>query len=450
MSLTTLLYILLARWRVIAGISLGALLLALAYILVTPRTYTSTTELLVDSKAQDPISGQLLSGRTNAAYLATQADIVRSRKVAAKVIDQLSLHQEPGLIKAAGGAPSRPWLMGFVREGLVVNPRRDTSILAISFISQDPQLAAKLADGFAQAYIQTNLELRIEPARQISEWYDQQLTALRAALMEKQNALASYQEEHGIVDNERVDLESAKLAALSSLLTSIQNERLDSESRSTQLSAATRNANSAQALDDPQVQRISTQLVQAQARLAELGSQVGNNHPQYRQAQAEVDTLKRQLNRTLELVNTSLRSSVALSQTREEQLKTELAAQKEQLLQLNRIRNQRNLLRQEVDSAQAAYDAALTRATQTRLESQISQTDIALLNAANLPSRPTAPKTAITLVLALVAGLMLGTGLALCLEWFDRRLRTGDDLTNGLGLPILARLPDDGFGKAGP
>ena len=98
------------------------------------------------------------------------------------------------------------------------------------------------------------------------------------------------------------------------------------------------------------------------------------------------------MNRMLELISGSLQSSVELSQAREDQLKAELAHQKELVLQLSRNRNELTLLKQEADNAQSAYDAALARTAQTRLESQIAATDVAVLNSAVVPSHPTSPK----------------------------------------------------------
>ncbi|RZA01303.1 MAG: chain length determinant protein EpsF, partial [Moraxellaceae bacterium] len=146
-------------------------------------------------------------------------------------------------------------------------------------------------------------------------------------------------------------------------------------------------------------------------------------------------------NQALRFINGSVRSSVELSQSREEQLKADLAAQKERVLQLSRNRNELALLKQEVDNAQAAYDAALARATQTKLESQIALTDISILNTATVPTRPTTPRTAMNLVLGAVAGLLLGVAVALCREWMDRRVRNTQDVEQGLGLPVLAYIP---------
>lgn len=148
------------------------------------------------------------------------------------------------------------------------------------------------------------------------------------------------------------------------------------------------------------------------------------------------------MNRMLELISGSLQSSVELSQAREDQLKAELAAQKERVLQLSRNRNELALLKQEADNAQSAYDNALARTAQTRLESQIAATDVAVLNSALVPTRPSSPKPlAMTLLLACIAGALLGVALALCWERLDQRVRSLLDLEQGLGLTVLAQIP---------
>lgn len=446
MNLYSLACILLARkWTIIIA-TLAATLAAVVIVLITPKSYTASTDLLVDGRGLDPVSGQFQPARMTSAYIATQADIIRSRNVAAKVIEQLDLHQSPAMIEAASlsgdHALDQRRIFGFLGKGLIVVPKRDSSVLSIAFQAQNPQLAAQLADAFAQAYIFTNLELRIEPAKQTTRWYNQQLTSLRNELIEKQNALSNYQEKHNIIaSSDRLDLESSKLNELSSMLTAVQSERLNSQSRSDQITNTKRGQLETRALDNPQVQKLATDLAQAQARLSELATQVGENHPQYRQAASEVDALKKQMNRMLELISGSLRSSVELSQAREDQLKAELAAQKELVLQLSRSRNELTLLKQEADNAQAAYDAALARTAQTRLESQIAATDVAILNNALVPSSPTSPKPMLTLLLAVLLGLMSGIAIALGSEWLDPRIRTIADLEQGLGLPVLAVMP---------
>jgi succinoglycan biosynthesis transport protein ExoP len=455
MNLDTLFRILWARRLTIGGIALAIMVLALLITLLTPKLYLASTDLIVDGKNQDPVSGQAAPTRLMAGYLVTQAEIIRSRNVANKVIDQSMLMNQTDLLRELNLPDDerrrRNALLNYLSQGVAVDSARDSNVLTIGFNAHNPALAAQIADAYAQAYMQTNLELRIEPAKQITRWYDQQLAQLRKGLIEKQDALSAYQEKHEIlVTPDRLDLESAKLAELSSMLIVAQNERLNNTTRNNQISGANRGALPAQALDNPQVQRLSGELAQAQAKLSDLLTRVGENHPQYRQTQGEVASLQAQLSQALRFINGSVRSSVELSQSREEQLKAELAAQKERVLQFSRNRNELTLLKQEVDNAQAAYDAALARATQTKLESQVALTDISILNTAIAPSRPSTPRTAMNLVLGTLAGLLLGVAVALCREWMDRRVRSPQDIEQGFGLPVLARLPSAHHVPASP
>jgi len=445
MNLDTLIRILLARKKIIILFTLGILILTTAVTLMLPKTYTASTDLLVDSKGQDLISGQALPTRIMTGYLSTQADIILSRNVAEKVIDQLNLSEEPSLIKQLrlenkDKATRRLVILGYLKRNLSALPKRESSVLTISFNARNPALAAKIADTFAIAYLQTNLEMRIEPAKQMTLWFDQQLAQLRNTLIEKQNALSAYQEKNNIlVSDDRLDIESAKLSELSSMLMSVQSERLSNKNRSDLIASSGRNA--APALDNPQVQKLYSDLVQSQAKLSELASNVGQNHPQYRQTLGEVESIQLQLNKALELVNGNLRSSIELSQTREAQLKNELAAQKNRVLQLSRNRNELTLLKQEVDSAQSAYTTALSRTSQTHLESQIAQTDISVLDHAEIPGQPTSPKLFFNLLLAIVVGLLFGTSAALIWEVLDRRIRGLYDLEKAIGIAVLAAIP---------
>lgn len=446
MNLDTLLRILFARRMIIGGIALSVIGLAVLITLLTPKLYMASTDLIIDGKGQDPVSGQSAPTRLMSSYLVTQAEIIRSRNVANKVIDQSKLMNQPDLVSELKLPDEEPLrrkaLLSYLDKGLVVDSERESNVLTIGFNARNPALAAQIADAYAQAYIQTNLELRIEPAKQITRWYDQQLASLRTSLIEKQDALSAYQEKHDIlITSDRIDLESAKLAELSSMLIAAQNDRLNNTTRNNQITGANRGALPAQALDNPQVQRLSGELAQAQAKLSDLLTRVGENHPQYRQTQGEVDSLNAQLSQALRFINGSVRSSVELSQSREEQLTAELAAQKERVLQFSRNRNELTLLKQEVDNSQAAYDAALARATQTKLESQVALTDISILNTAVAPTRPTTPRAVMNLVLATMAGLLLGVTVALCREWMDRRVRNTQDLEQGLRLPVLACIP---------
>jgi len=446
MSFTTFLRILQARWFSLLATTLLSLIGAALLTMSLPKSYKATTELLIDGSGQDPISGQVMPAQRMSAYIATQSEVMSSRNVANKVIDRLALLDRPELQhiyreKTAGKVPKREWLQLYLKQHLSVANKRDSNVMSVEISLTDPTLAAELADAVANAYIDTNLELRTEPAKRIAIWYDQQLAELRQKLGSAQEALTAYQEKFGIVAvNERLDLESARLAELSSMLVAAQGQRLDNQSRRQQLKNSD-NSIPADLLGNPLTKELRSNLAKAQARLDELSTQVGARHPQYIQASREVAALKTQLSHNLELLGGSIRSSAALSEDLEKQLTAELATQKERVLKLNRNRDELSLLKQELDSAQSAYNSALERSTQTQLESRLAMTDIAILNSATIPMHPSSPNPAMNLLIATILGILLGIAIALIREWADQRVRNSEELEERLGLPVLANIP---------
>jgi uncharacterized protein involved in exopolysaccharide biosynthesis len=118
-----------------------------------------------------------------------------------------------------------------------------------------------------------------------------------------------------------------------------------------------------------------------------------------------------------------------------------LEEQKDRIIALKRQQDELTVLRRDVESARTAYDAALTQANQTKLESRVDRTNVAILNAATPPLLPDSPKILLNLVVGLVAGLVLAIGLILTLEVCSRRLRSAEDLVDFTDLPVLAELP---------
>ncbi|MCH8504050.1 MAG: chain length determinant protein EpsF [Ectothiorhodospiraceae bacterium] len=446
MSLSSFFRILLARWLLTASLLVLSVGAALAVTLYLPSTYTATTELVLDGD-QDMLSGQMLPANTRSAYIATQVDVAGSRNVAEKVFGLLSpeeraLAEERAAAATNGQLDAERWIPRMLERNLRVNPGRNSSVLRISVDSQNTDLAAALANAHAEAYIRTSLDLRTEPAQRFSDWYEEELDVLRENLREARRNLSSYQQEHRIAAaDERLDVENERLRELSSLLVAAQGERLQDDLRQSRENDAEWRESSADVLNNPVVQELRAELARAEARLDDVTTRYGVNHPTFRRAEAEVDSLTRRLENEKATVDSSMRSVAGISAQRVEELEAAVERQRERVLELNARRDEMELLQQEVSNAQEAYNAASSRASTSRLESRLGETDIAVLNAAVPPMLPSAPDIRLNLVVAAALGLLLGIGLSLLLELRNRRVRSRADIEEHLGLPVLAHLP---------
>ena len=117
-----------------------------------------------------------------------------------------------------------------------------------------------------------------------------------------------------------------------------------------------------------------------------------------------------------------------------------VAAQRERVLRLASAQDEMAVLQRDVDSSRAAYDAVTARLNEVRLQSEIPQTNVSVLDRATAPTLPSSPDVALRLLLGIVGGVFAGVMLALFLEWRRPRVRTIDGFERATGLPVLADL----------
>jgi succinoglycan biosynthesis transport protein ExoP len=434
MSFNQLMRILRAR----IGLILATIILIVGVSIVASafmeEKYSSTAQVLVDYRGANPVTNTMLPVQLFSGYLVTQMDIIKSQSVALKIVDELNLVDDeeaakrflpPDLLDRIKGMvsktiktvfaaffpteePASPELRRLriaddVIRHIDVTPIKDSSVLSIRYVAADAKAAEIASNAVVRAYMQINNELEVQPAQQSSKWFDEQIESLHQALTKAQTEYSSYQRESGIIaTDEHLDVESARLTDLSSQLVM------------------------AQSTNHPAIQALKSELARAEARLNSLPPQYGTAHPQYQQAQAEVAQARQAVARESGQVVAQIQGKVE--------------AQRSRVLDLKKQRSQAALLKNNLDNAQKAYDNAMARFTQTRMESQIKQTNVSVIKSAVQPKKPFSPNLPLNVALAFFGGTVLAVGLALWREIANRTVRSADDLRLTLGLPVLGVL----------
>jgi chain length determinant protein EpsF len=450
MSFAQLMEILLARWKAAAVTLVVIVGVTLLLSFVLPKRYTAEVTVIVDAKGVDPVMGLLVPTQVIPGYLATQVDIIESHRTARAVVEALNLASNPDARAqwtaetGARGAPE-DWLAQVLLKNLDVQPAAESNVIEISWTGQNPQFAALVANAFADAYIKTNLELRVDPAKQTAAFFDDQLRQLRSNLEAAQLRLSQYQRDKGFsATDERLDIETARLAELSAQYSVAQAQAVDAWSRQRQLSEFLASGANPATLPDvignPLVQTLKAQLVLSESRLEQISSQLGANHPEVQRLKADIEAQRQKLRAEVSAVGASMGNAARIAQRRETELREAVAVQKARMLQINEGRDELAVLLKEVEAAQRAYDAASLRYTQTTLESQASQTNIAVLTRAIPALEPSFPRPVLNAVVAFFLGLFVAVAVALMAEARDRRVRTVADLVDIEGLPVLGHL----------
>lgn len=446
MGLNYLLRVLLARKRIIFFTLAIVVSIAAAVTALLPRTYKATAQVVLDYRGTDPVAGinnpSFLSPGYINTYLATQADIVQSRHMALRVIDRLGLAEDPQALAKfrednEGEGDFREWLAGRLLKKLDLDFARDSSVMNLTFKANSAQRAADVANAFAAQYRDTVIRLKTEPLENAANYLGEQVNELREKLEQAQRKLSSYQQREGIVaGSEKVDMEAERLNELSTQMLQVQAERMEAEARYRQLLRG-RAAHAPEIVGNPLIQTLTSSMAVAEGKLAQLSQRYQPEHPNYQAAKREVDQFRAEIAQQVKAIRDSVGNSVKALQMRAADSRSAYEAQKALVLRLRDPQDQLNVLAREVENAQKAFDIAMQRLNQTRIEGQAKQTNISLLESAAPPFLPSSPRVVLYMVLAVFMGTILGVGLALLAELRDRRLRTPIQLAQVTGAPIL-------------
>ena len=433
-----LLLILKARYKIAALLFVCSILGGVAVVWWSPRQYVTTATVVFDVKQQDPVAGMIMPVMPG--YLATQVEIITSDRVAKRIVRSLRLDESPAvkqswLVATNGRGKLEDWTAQYIKRGLLVTPSLQSNTISISYRAGDADFAATVANAYAQAYIDINIELKVDPARQTTLWFSEQGKIMRDNLEKAQSALSAFQQKKGLIaTSEGADAETAKLNNLMGQLTTMEVQTADATSKQKSSDMETLPA----VMQNSLVAALRSDIGRKEAALQDAALNLGKNHPQYQRMASEIDSLKKQLVMETRHVATSFTTLKAANREVESELRAAIAAQKKKVLALKDERDQLAVLQRDVIAAQSAYDGVTRRYNQTSLESQITQTNVSVLNSAIAPLEPSSPNIPKILAMAVFFGFLLGGGAVFLLEMIDRRIRSAKDLAEMLQVPVLA------------
>ncbi|MGH8600403.1 MAG: Wzz/FepE/Etk N-terminal domain-containing protein, partial [Burkholderiales bacterium] len=471
MTLMQFLSLLRARLKLIVGVVVAVVGVVAIVSLIMPKQYIASASVVVGpGGTAASLDGRSAVSQTVDSIVATQEDIIGSRRVAEKVVDNLGLEHNANAWQLIGGDSINPlgkvksWISSLLPQddngaggpstlrdqladalsrNLHLTSQLNSRVININYTSQDPQFAAKAANAFADQYMGAVLNLNVQPAKANSRWLNDQTKQLKANLERAQQNLAAFERKTGIVGvGDKLDLENARLTQLTTQLVAAQAQGYSSDSQQKQLKTFLKKGGSVptDVQANSMVQQLRLRITQQQATLTDLSHQVGRRHPKYRAAETELRQLRGELSTTQRTVAKGLLENTGMSAQQVTALKNAIAQEKAKVLELTGDHNQAALLQQDVDNARQTYSNALQQASQAHMASQMDRTDISMIAPAVMPRSPAKPRVGFNIAVAFVLGMVIAIGLALWAELNNRFVRSPDDILEFIGVPVLGVL----------
>lgn len=401
----------------------------------------------------------------------TESGIDAARSAAARI-----LRTDSKLVKRAGVDMSHldtALLVDRFHESLRVDVVANSRVISISFRSRVPAKAQEIANAIAAEYLQVREEIRVESSGQLTEWLDQQVAELRDRVRGGEEAIETLRQKFGIVDGAHGDLASEELALISTQLIMTRAERGAAEARLEQarllLGSADQLRASSDVLDSTLIQRLRTEEIALQAQLAELSSELGNQHPRMSQLRAEVNELQSKIDLEIQNIIASLENQYNIARARERSVEADLARLKSRVAELNEKEIEIRSLEREVEANRALLGNLLRQHKEaaTQVQSGFLQADVRVISQALMPTTVAFPNRKIVLGLSVFASLIFGGMVILLREMLENGYRSVEELeadteVRSLGfipranhrgrnldeIDLLKRFPDSAFAES--
>jgi len=460
----------------VAIVLLTALVGAVTALLVSSLTpvYRATATLFIEPGKSKIVSiEEVYSGiSANREHIQTQAEIMKSRELIAKLVGRMKLSTHPALdprqnpsgagfnwkaYVPASWIPEEPPIsedaathaaIAAVADGLDVQLVRNSQLIRLSFESPDRVFAATVANSFADLYIENDLEGRMQMTQKAAAWLTGRLKNLRESLEASERKLQEFRDRERIVDSKGVALgASRQMEDMTSSLVAARQKVAELENSYNQVQAVLKGRVRAKldsvpaVLRNPAVVKAKELENEASRRLVELSGRYGAEHPRIIAAKTDLHNASENTNRAVDTVVASITREYEVAKATERTLAQALNQSKTEILDINRKEFQLASLEREVQTNRQLYDMFFSRFKETSAIDHLQSTIARVIDPAIVPSLPVRPQKTRIILTSLAFGLLLGIVLAFMLEYLDNTVRTSNEVESRLGAPLLGILP---------
>lgn len=450
----------------IAAIIAASLVLGLVLtMLVTPR-YTATARIEIQREQANVTNVEGLQpeqNRQNQEFYQTQYSLLNARSLGERVAKALRLTQDKAFLEAhglsaetsAGGKASGEEARRLEREtvnallhNVAIAPVRGSALTDISYSSASPTLSARIANAWVEQFIGQSMDRRFASTADARHFLEGRLEALRGRLEQSERDLVGYAEQRNIVrlaetkspegrtDTSRTLL-SSEIEALNTELVTATARRVEAEGQMDAVQGGRANGDT---INNPAINRLRESRAEKSAQYAELMEKFDPDYPQARALRGQISALDQTIGREEGRVRSAATTAYQAARQREGMLRTRLEKLLGDLNGQNRATIQYNIYQREVDTNRQLYDGLLQRYKEIGVAG-VGTNNIAVVDPAIVPPKPSSPKLMFNLLLSLLAGIVTAAAVVFVLENLDERLRTPDEISRLLGIPLLGAIP---------
>ena len=457
------------RWRwLMAGIVAACLVIGTIVTLLMAPLYTAKVQIQIDRQQKQVTNVEGIEAQTTAQdieFYATQYALLKTRPLAERVATELNLYKSAAFLEAHGVDPAvltekpagvseavfqeniRKQVIRLLLDNVTITPIRTSRLVDVSYTSRDRALSATIANKWASAFIAISIDRQFASTADARSFLEERLASLREKVEESEKNVVLYGSQSGIVALDQVrdangrtianrTLTGSTLEQLASALNQATSDRISAQARAAGTGDATSEAITSATLSSLKQQRAA-----AASEYAKLSVQFAAEYPAVSELAEQIRSLDAAIARETQRIADTRKREYAEALKRGTELNEKGANLKSELDRQNKANIQYNIYQREADTNRQLYDALLQRYKEIGVAGAVGANNIAIVEPAIAPDRPSSPKLPINLAISLLLGIALAAVAALALEQIDEGIREPGEVEPLLRLPLLGLTP---------
>jgi len=438
LGITAAMQMLRRRLVIMALVGATAAVAGFSFLMLQTPIYGATALVMINPRQERVLGTEDVVGQLprESSAIDSEIELLRSPALMNELADALGLtragENNAGVIRGLAGS------LNVRRRGL-------TYVIEISARSTDPARAQLIANTYADVYIASQVNARVDTAQRANSWLARRLAELRDDVQAKESAAETFRVQSGLMAAQGSSLVEQQITNVQSQVLQAQADLAEREARLRQLQELRTSGASIETIgnviNSETIRSLRAREAEIAQRQSELELRYLETHPAVQSVRAERADVQRQIQAEIQRISASLAGEVSVARARLQTLQASLRATTGDLSSNSSESVRLRELEREAAASRGVYESYLQRYQEIADQDQLNISDARLMAYAALPLSPTSPQLRISLALAIALGLFLGFAAGVIAELFDQSVKNADDLEAKVGYPAIASIP---------
>ena len=431
------------RFLIMALVGVTVAAAAFAFLMLRPPTYSATALLYINPRQERVLDSEAVVGALplQSSAIDSEIELLRSPALMTELATALGLQAQ----RSGGPVMSTEEIASSLSGAINVSRRGMTYIIEVSANAGDAQRAQLIANTYADVYIASQVNQRVDTAQRANSWLSRRLAELREDVQAKESAAETFRVQSGLMAAQGSTLAEQQISNVQQQVLQAQADLAEREARYRQIQDLRQSGAPLEsigtAINSETVRSLRDREADIARRQSDLENRYLPTHPAVQAIRAEREDIENQIQREIQRITVNLGNEVSVARARLATLQQSMRESTGELSGNSAASVRLRELEREAAASRQVYESYLQRYQEIADQDQLNTSDARLLAYASAPGGPSSPQLRISLALAIALGLMLGIGAGVIMEILDQSVKNADDLETKVGYPAIASIP---------